>query len=188
MFSVRGIFYCIFILKSNVRFELFLISSADINAVKSLCVRSVCDCLDMQIFRSMLSNSNLTGRNITLKSIVAIFFMLLSINVVIAAGNSVSYKIDGQDFEGYYVAAEKDAPLVLLVHDWDGLTGYEVKRANMLADMGYSVFAADLFGVGVRPTKVSDKRQHTGALYKDRNKMRCSLLNIGFFLWGARKK
>ncbi|MGD8530683.1 MAG: dienelactone hydrolase family protein, partial [Syntrophobacterales bacterium] len=49
---------------------------------------------------------------------------------------------------------------------------YEVKRANMLADMGYAVFAADLFGAGVRPTEVQDKRQHTGELYKDRNKMR----------------
>ncbi len=38
--------------------------------------------------------------------------------------------------------------------------------------MGYSVFAADLFGAGERPTQVVDKRQHTGALYKDRSKMR----------------
>jgi dienelactone hydrolase len=46
----------------------------------------------------------------------------------------------------------------------------------MLADMGYAVFAADLFGAGVRPTEVKDKRQHTGELYKDRKKMR-ALLN-----------
>ncbi|MEJ2521145.1 MAG: dienelactone hydrolase family protein, partial [Desulfuromonadales bacterium] len=57
-------------------------------------------------------------------------------------------------------------------HDWDGLTDYEVKRANMLAELGYAVFAADLFGKGVRPTEVTDKRQHTGELYKDRAKMR----------------
>jgi dienelactone hydrolase len=61
---------------------------------------------------------------------------------------------------------------VLLIHGWDGLTGYQVKRANMLAEMGYAVFAADLFGAGVRPTEVKDKRQHTGELYKDRAKMR----------------
>ncbi len=63
----------------------------------------------------------------------------------------------------------------MLIHDWDGLTDYEVKRANMLAAMGYSVFAADLFGAGVRPTEVKDKRQHTGELYKDREKMRAVL-------------
>ncbi len=42
----------------------------------------------------------------------------------------------------------------------------------MLAELGYSVFAADLFGKGVRPTEMVDKRQHTGALYKDREKLR----------------
>jgi dienelactone hydrolase len=62
-----------------------------------------------------------------------------------------------------------------LVHDWNGLTDYEIKRADMLAEMGYTVFAVDLFGAGVRPTKVEDKRQHTGELYKDREKMRLLL-------------
>jgi dienelactone hydrolase len=61
---------------------------------------------------------------------------------------------------------------VLLTHDWDGLTDYELKRANMLADLGYAVFALDLFGAGVRPTEMKDKRQHTGELYKNREKMR----------------
>ncbi len=42
----------------------------------------------------------------------------------------------------------------------------------MLNQKGYNVFAADLFGKGVRPTKVEDKRQHTGELYKDREKLR----------------
>jgi len=36
-------------------------------------------------------------------------------------------------------------------------------------------FSADLFGTGVRPTEVKDKRQHTGELYKDREKMRTLL-------------
>ena len=75
-------------------------------------------------------------------------------------------------YEGYYISPSDQAPFVLLIHDWDGLTDYEVKRANMLADLGYAVFALDLFGAGVRPTKVTDKRQHTGELYKNREKMR----------------
>ena len=84
----------------------------------------------------------------------------------------VFYEVDGQPYEGYFVSPAADAPLVLLIHDWDGLTDYEVKRSEMLADLGYAVFAADLFGRGVRPTEVKDKRQHTGELYKDREKMR----------------
>jgi dienelactone hydrolase len=91
-------------------------------------------------------------------------------------GESVSYTVNGEPYEGYYVSPAKGAPLVLIIHDWDGLTDYEIKRAHMLAEMGYAVFAADLFGAGVRPTEVRDKRQHTGELYKDRDKMRALML------------
>ena len=90
-------------------------------------------------------------------------------------GNSVTYTIDNRAYEGYYVSPADKAPFVMLIHDWDGLTDYEVKRADMLADLGYAVFAIDLFGAGVRPTEVKDKRQHTGELYKDREKMRALL-------------
>ena len=89
-----------------------------------------------------------------------------------ASGAAVTYQINGQSYEGYHISPADQAPFVLLIHDWDGLTDYEVKRANMLAELGYAVFALDLFGAGVRPTEVKDKRQHTGELYKDREKMR----------------
>ena len=92
-----------------------------------------------------------------------------------AKGSLVNYQVNGQFYEGYYITPSNQAPLVLLIHDWDGLTNYEIKRANMLAELGYAVFAADLFGAEVRPTEVKDKRQHTGELYKDRNKMRTLL-------------
>ncbi len=41
-----------------------------------------------------------------------------------------------------------------------------------------NVFAVDLFGQDVRPTKVEDKKQHTGELYKDRAKLQ-ALMNAG---------
>jgi len=105
-------------------------------------------------------------------------FLVLAVSTVAwgATGAAVTYQVDGESYEGYYISPSDQAPLVLLIHDWDGLTGYEVKRANMLADLGYAVFAADLFGAGVRPTEVTDKRQHTGELYKNRDKMR-ALMN-----------
>ena len=101
-------------------------------------------------------------------------FLLLSVSTFAlgATGTAVNYQVDGQSYEGYYISPADQAPFVLLIHDWDGLTEYEVKRANMLADLGYAVFALDLFGAGVRPTEVKDKRQHTGELYKNREKMR----------------
>ncbi|NOH30236.1 dienelactone hydrolase family protein [Vibrio mediterranei] len=94
------------------------------------------------------------------------------------AGEHVIYEVDGQPYEGYWAKVNNTAPLVLLVHDWDGLTEYEEDRAEMLNEMGYNVFAVDLFGQDVRPTKVEDKKQHTGELYKDRAKLQ-ALMNAG---------
>lgn len=104
-----------------------------------------------------------------------LFLLVISPAAVMAAGKTITYEINGKTYEGYYTSPANDAPLVLLIHDWDGLTDYEVKRADMLAELGYAVFAVDLFGAGVRPTEVTDKRQHTGALYKNREKMQALL-------------
>ena len=99
----------------------------------------------------------------------------LFLSTYLQAGDIVNYQVNGVSYKGYYSSPAENAPLVLLVHDWDGLTDYEIKRAEMLTDMGYSVFAADLFGAGIRPTEVIDKKQHTGELYKGRAKMRALL-------------
>ena len=107
-----------------------------------------------------------------MRSLLTVFIILLTASTVGAAGTSIRYNVNGEPYEGYFVSPSSNAPFVLIIHDWDGLTDYEVKRANMLADLGYAAFAADLFGAGVRPTEVKDKRQHTGELYKDRQKMR----------------
>lgn len=101
--------------------------------------------------------------------------LFVFVSPAFAAGNLTTYQVDGRSFEGYYVSPAPDAPLVLLVHDWDGLTDYEVKRAEMLADRGYAVFAVDLFGKGVRPTATNEKRRLTGELYRDRDLMRTLL-------------
>ena len=103
---------------------------------------------------------------------ITLIILLVSFGSVQAAGKVINYEVNGDDYEGYFISPGKHAPLVLLIHDWDGLTDYEIKRANMLADAGYAVFAADLFGAGIRPTENKDKRQHTGELYKNRQKMR----------------
>ncbi|SHO49077.1 dienelactone hydrolase family protein [Desulfopila aestuarii] len=105
-----------------------------------------------------------------------LLLLLLIPNVASGAGVSVQYQVGGKPYEGYYVSPGPDAPFLLLVHDWDGLTEYEIQRAGMLAKLGYAVFAADLFGAGIRPTKVEDKRKLTGELYADRDKMR-NLMN-----------
>lgn len=74
----------------------------------------------------------------------------------------ISYTVDNQPYQGYYAQADRpDAPFILLIHDWDGLTDYEKKRADMLASEGYNVLAADMFGAGIRPTELEDKKRLT---------------------------
>jgi dienelactone hydrolase len=85
-----------------------------------------------------------------MRFIYSIILFLISAGWAFAG--PVSYSVNDESYEGYYVSAGNHAPLVMLIHDWDGLTEYEVKRAHLLADLGYSAFAMDLFGAGVRPT------------------------------------
>lgn len=83
----------------------------------------------------------------------------------------VSYEVDGKTYEGYYSTPSDNAPLVFIIHDWDGLNAYEMKRAKMLNTLGYGAFAIDLFGKGVKPVTLEEKKALTNALYNDRAKM-----------------
>lgn len=106
-----------------------------------------------------------------MKSILLSCIFLLAAPLYALSG-SVTYEVDGKAYEGYFQKAADDAPLLIMVHDWDGLTDYEIKRAEMLAEQGYNVFGLDMFGKGIRPTETSEKKQLTGALYQDRDLMR----------------
>jgi dienelactone hydrolase len=108
-----------------------------------------------------------------MKKFMFIFLILIT---QACAGQKVTYKVEGEEYESYWVKKSDSAPTVFMIHDWDGLTEYEVKRSHMLKDLGYSIFSIDLFGKGIRPTEVKDKKQHTGELYKNRKKMR-ALMN-----------
>ena len=104
--------------------------------------------------------------------------LLLTTALMWASNGFITYEVNGKKYEGYYSSPSKDAPLVYMVHDWDGLTAYEIKRAKILYDMGYATFAVDLFGKGVKPTQTAQKKKLTGDLYKDRENMR-RLLKAG---------
>jgi len=102
-----------------------------------------------------------------------ILFIILFFGVAVqAAGSRVEYMVDDAVFEGFFISPAPGAPLVFMVHDWDGLGDYEVRRANMLAEKGYAVFAADMFGKGIRPEKIAERKRLTGELYQDRERMR----------------
>ncbi|MCR9150824.1 MAG: dienelactone hydrolase family protein [Rhodobacteraceae bacterium] len=95
-----------------------------------------------------------------------------------ALAEDVAYTVDGQAFTGYWAAADNPRGTVLIIHDWDGMTDYERRRADMLAELGYNAFALDMFGDGTPTETMDHRRAATGALYGDRTRMR-ALLRAG---------
>ncbi len=106
-------------------------------------------------------------------------FVLVSAAATISAkaGESVTYSVGDNEYQGYQSKATGTSKgLVVVLHDWDGLTDYEEKRVNMLSEMGYDAFAVDLYGRGNRPIETGAKKAETGKLYNDREKMRTLIL------------
>ncbi|HWM48899.1 MAG TPA: dienelactone hydrolase family protein [Xanthobacteraceae bacterium] len=69
-----------------------------------------------------------------------------------------------EGFAAYDEAAKK--PGVLIVPEWNGVSDYSKKRAQMLADLGYSAFVADIYGKGVRPSTMEACAAEAGK-YRD---------------------
>jgi dienelactone hydrolase len=69
-------------------------------------------------------------------------------------GEEFSYEVDGEPYTGYiaYDANSSGRPGVLVVHQWWGHSDYVRRRADMLADLGYTALALDMYGAG----KVAD--------------------------------
>lgn len=87
----------------------------------------------------------------------------------------VAYKQGDTTLEGwlaYDTSIKGKRPGVLIVHQWKGLTDYEKKRAEMLAKLGYNVFALDIYGKGVRPTNPKDAGAEAGKYKSDRALLR----------------
>ncbi len=85
------------------------------------------------------------------------------------------YQINNQPFEGYIgqnTGFGKDQPIVILIHDWNGLDQYEKMRTNMLSTQGYTVFAVDLYGQGIRPKNTEESKAESYKLYQNRELMR----------------
>ena len=107
-----------------------------------------------------------------MKTMILILSLFMNSGVLLA-GKAIDYSISGESFSGYYEKAKtKPKGNVIVIHDWDGLTDYEIKRVNMLADQGYNAFAIDLYGKNVRPVETNMKKEQTAKLYQNRLRMR----------------
>ena len=66
-------------------------------------------------------------------------------------GKPVDYTVDGMTMKGYLAYdADKTGkrPGILVVHEWWGATEYVRERADMLAKLGYTALAVDMYGEG----------------------------------------
>lgn len=82
--------------------------------------------------------------------LLTVGFILSNANAEIVA-TDVDYKSGGVTLKGYLVyddSIEAKRPGVLVVHEWWGLNDYARKRAEMLAELGYTAFAVDMYGDG----------------------------------------
>lgn len=85
-------------------------------------------------------------------------------------GKPVSYRAGGVTMNGflaYDTDIEGARPGVLVVHEWWGLNDYARKRARMLAEMGYTALAVDMYGGGKQATHPEEAGKFASELMKN---------------------
>lgn len=90
---------------------------------------------------------------------------------------TIEYNDGATVCQGYLVyddALHGPRPGVLVIHDWMGLGEQSNARVRceMLAQLGYVAFAADMYGKGVRPANRDEASAEAGKFYKDRSLFR----------------
>jgi hypothetical protein len=88
-----------------------------------------------------------------------------------AGGRDVEYRAsDGTLLKGYLASDDCSAerrPGVLVVHEWWGHNAYARKRADMLAGLGYTALAVDMYGGGQQADHPEDAGKFAGAVRKN---------------------
>jgi len=92
------------------------------------------------------------------KLLIALSTLLLTAGIAGAAspepkidGKAVEYRVGDMLLKGYLAtdtSLKGKRPGVLVVHEWWGLNDYARKRARMLAELGYTALAVDMYGKG----------------------------------------
>lgn len=84
----------------------------------------------------------------TLIALLALFTTQAFSKIV---GETVEYKSNGTTLKGYIAyddSIKGKRPGVLIVHEWWGLNDYVRRRADMIAGLGYTALAVDMYGEG----------------------------------------
>src|SRR6267154_1513125 len=116
-----------------------------------------------------------------------VFFVLAAAAMTLLAGAAqaamktqwIDYKQSNTALSGYLVyddAVQGRRPGVLMIHDRSGFSAGTLADAEMIAKLGYVVFAEDIFGKGVVPKSVPEMTELITIYDKDRPLMRARAL------------
>lgn len=78
-------------------------------------------------------------------------------------GETVEYKSNGTTLKGYLAYNDNikgKRPGVLIVHEWWGLNDYVRRRADMIAGLGYTALAVDMYGEGKNSDHPEDAQKY----------------------------
>lgn len=101
--------------------------------------------------------------------VVMLFVTVFSAQAAIQH-EEVSYSANGVTMKGYLAyddAVKGKRPGVLVVHEWWGHNDYARRRANMLAELGYTALAVDMYGDGKQATHPEDAGKFAAAVMQN---------------------
>lgn len=103
--------------------------------------------------------------------LTTIISLLISMEVL---SMSHSYKLGESTFDGIFLPTpqNKKAPGIVLIHNWMGVTQETKKQAQRFQKLGYNVFAADIYGAGIRPKSPKEAGELAGKYKGDRKLLR----------------
>ena len=85
-------------------------------------------------------------------------------------GKEVTYNTGNTTMKGY-IAFNKNTnqkqPGIIVVHEWWGHNDYTRERANMLAELGYTAIAIDMYGDGKQAAHPADAGKFSGMVMKN---------------------
>lgn len=110
-----------------------------------------------------------------MKRLISILiFSLISLGVQAGFSSKIKteeikYTVDGKEFTGYlaYDSSKNKRPGVLVLHEWWGHNDYARKRARMLAKLGYTAFALDMYGTGVLADHPDNAKSFMQTIFSD---------------------
>lgn len=85
-------------------------------------------------------------------------------------GEEVTYATDSTTMKGYLAYDKTQSgkrPGILVVHEWWGHNDYTRERARMLADLGYTALAVDMYGDGKQARHPDDAGKFSGMVMRN---------------------